>query len=89
MSKVKPDSLSTTLEHTNPVLFQNIFKILLILIKMPVSTTSAERSFSVIKRIKSYLRANLGQERFSSLALMHVHKSFNFDFDEAISVCLR
>lgn len=84
MSDVKPDNLSTTLEHTNPVLFPNIYKVLLILITMPVSTASAERSFSAMKRIKSYLRATMGQERFSGLALMHVHKTFNFDYDEAI-----
>ncbi|XP_065939478.1 52 kDa repressor of the inhibitor of the protein kinase [Magallana gigas] len=84
MSDVKPDNLSTTLEHTNPVLFPNIYKVLLILITMPVSTASAERSFSAMKRIKSYLRATMRQERFSGLALMHVHKTFNFDYDEAI-----
>ena len=42
---------------------------------MPVSTASAERSFSVLKRLKTYLRNTMGAERLSSLALLNIHPS--------------
>ena len=53
---------------------------------MPASSATAERSFSAMKRITNYLRATMGDERLSSLALMHVHRSFQIDIDEVISV---
>lgn len=40
MRDVKPDNLLDSLEHTYPVIFPNIYKILLILITMPVSAAS-------------------------------------------------
>jgi hypothetical protein len=36
---------------------------------MTPSTATTERSFSVLKRVKTYLRATMGQERLSDLAL--------------------
>jgi len=38
----------------------------------PVSNCSTERSFSALKRIKSYLRSNIGEERLSALAIMNI-----------------
>ena len=39
---------------------------------IPVSTSSVERSFSSLKRIKSYARNKMGQERLSELALISI-----------------
>lgn len=57
-------------EHIYP----NIYTILKVLLAMPVSTATAERSFSAMKRLKTYLRNNMGHERMSSLALMNIHQ---------------
>lgn len=38
----------------------------------PVSNCSTERSFSALKRIKSYLRSNIGEERLTALAIMNI-----------------
>jgi len=38
----------------------------------PVNNCSTERSFSALKRIKSYLRFNIGEEILSSLAIMNI-----------------
>jgi len=40
-----------------------------ILLCTPVNNCSSERSFSALKRIKSYLRSNIGEERLSALAI--------------------
>jgi hypothetical protein len=44
-----------------------------ILLTMPSSTAKAERSFSVLKRVKTPLRGTMGQERLSVLVLLHIH----------------
>jgi len=40
---------------------------------IPVTTATPEHSFSTLKRLKTYLRSSMGDERLTSLALIHVH----------------
>ena len=40
------------------------------LLTMPTSTATAERSFNVLKRAKTYILSTMGQERLSALALL-------------------
>ena len=86
IGEVKPASLIDTLRVTNQYMYPSIYKILTILTTMPASSATAERSFSAMKRIENYLKATMGDERLSSLALMHVHRSFQIDIDEVIIV---
>lgn len=39
---------------------------------LPVTVSSAERSFSKLKLIKSYLRSSIAQDRLDSLALISI-----------------
>ena len=50
-------------------------KVLKIYAVLPISSCEAERSFSALKRLKTYLRSNMGQNRLSSLALMHIERN--------------
>ncbi|KAK3093027.1 hypothetical protein FSP39_010187 [Pinctada imbricata] len=79
-----PGNLKDTLQVTNKDLYPGTYKALLILITIPVSTASAERSFSVMRRLKTYLRATMTTERLSGLALLHAHKDMNIDRDAVI-----
>ncbi|KAH3847833.1 hypothetical protein DPMN_090165 [Dreissena polymorpha] len=47
---------------------------LLVLLCMPVSTATADRSFCSITRVKTYLRSTMGMERMSGLALLNIHR---------------
>ena len=55
-----------------PCPLQNVFEFNLIV--FPVTTTSVERSFSILKWLKIYLGYKTGEERLTTLALMTVHK---------------
>jgi len=61
------------------LMFPNIHTILKVLLTMPVSTASAERSFSGLRRLKTYLRNNMSEARLSGLALLHIHHNTNID----------
>ena len=47
-----------------------------ILAVIPATSCSAERSFSSLRRLKTYLRNSMGQERLSSLALLHIEREY-------------
>ena len=46
-------------------------KLLRIVLTTPVSSCTAERSFSGFRRLKTYLRSQMSQERLNSVALMN------------------
>lgn len=84
MSLTKPTSIVKTLEDSNKALYPAIYAILLVLLTMPVATATVERSFSVLKRVKTYLRSTMNQERLSSLALLHIHREVEIDVNQVI-----
>ncbi|CAM1308417.1 Uncharacterised protein r2_g1833 [Pycnogonum litorale] len=66
--------------------FPNLRISLQILLTIAVSIASCERSFSKLKLILSYLRASMGQDRLSDLALLSVERETleTTDFDDVI-----
>lgn len=72
-------------------IFPNLFKLLRIFITVPVSTATAERSFSVLKRVKNYLRNTMLQERLSNLAILAIEKdqAKNIDIDKCVEIYAR
>ena len=58
--------------------FPNTHTLLLIMAVLPVSTSSVERSFSTLKRIKSYLR---NEERLNALALIFIHRDLSIQVE--------
>jgi hypothetical protein len=53
----KPQTLLETLNVTNQDLYPNMYAIFTVLITMPVSLASSERSFSAMRRVKNSVRA--------------------------------
>ena len=56
--------------------FPNAFVAYRILLTIPVTVASAERSFSKLKLIKSFLRLTMSQERLNGLAMLSIDKRF-------------
>ena len=50
---------------------------LISLMMMAVSTAQSERSFSALKRIKSYLRSTMGEQRLIDLAVLAVERELS------------
>ncbi|KAJ8674901.1 hypothetical protein QAD02_010687 [Eretmocerus hayati] len=45
---------------------------------------SAERSFSTLKRVKSWLRSTMGESRLVGLALMNIHRDIILDLERVL-----
>ena len=54
--------------------FPNTWIAYRILLTIPVTVASGERSFSKLKLIKSYLRSTMSQERLNGLAMLSIEK---------------
>ena len=51
----KPGTVGDAIKSTIQQLYPNVFTCLAVLATMPVATATAERSFSVMRRVKTYL----------------------------------
>ncbi|WAR26121.1 LOW QUALITY PROTEIN: P52K-like protein [Mya arenaria] len=69
-----PASLAESITLASKALYPSIRHCLTLLMVMPVSTATVERSFSVMRRVKTYLRSTMGTERLSGLGRMNVYK---------------
>lgn len=54
--------------------FTETFKALQITMTTPVATAEAERCFSTLNRVKTFLRNTIGQDRLDALAAFSIHK---------------
>ena len=82
-SSALPSSLSSTLPKISGF-YPNIRALATVLCTLPVTSCSAERSFSGLKRIKTVVRSSMGNERLSSLTLLHMHQDIPVDVEEVI-----
>ena len=81
-----PARISDTLKQTDPHIFPNIFTMLKILAVLPVTTCSCGRSISVLRRVKTYLRSTMTQERLNGLALLHIHRNIELKVSDIIDL---
>ena len=84
------DDLSDAIRELYPLksAFPTLFKLLHIALTIVVSTAECERSFSALKRIKTYLHSTMLNERLCDLAILSVEKeiSKNLALDEVIDL---
>nr|XP_022903993.1 uncharacterized protein LOC111416258 [Onthophagus taurus] len=59
----------------------NIYVALRILLTLPVSVASGERSFSRLKLIKTYLRSTMTEERLVGLATISIEQELAYNLD--------
>ena len=59
--------------YYNHVLLQ-VESLVKVLVTIPCSNAEAERSFSKLRLLKTYLRSTMTQERLNHLAILNVHR---------------
>nr|XP_023022558.1 uncharacterized protein LOC111510836 [Leptinotarsa decemlineata] len=68
---VTPKELLRKVKTTNSTdLFPKLWVALIVVLTIPVTAASAQRSFSKLKLTKTYLRSTMLQERLNSLAIL-------------------
>ena len=55
-------------------MFSEVCMLLRILLTIPVTTSTAERTFSTLRRLKTFLRSTMTQKRLNHVMLLHIYK---------------
>ena len=79
-----PTTLGMLLPCIDKLIFPNIFVALQIAATIPVTSCSCERSISVLRRLKTFLRNTMGQNRLNGLATLHVHREVTLETTDVI-----
>ncbi|KAJ1138377.1 hypothetical protein NDU88_004764 [Pleurodeles waltl] len=61
--------------------FSQVEKLLQIILIIPVSSCEAERSFSGLRRLKTWLRSTMSQKRLNHVAICNIHKEMMDSID--------
>lgn len=73
------------LNDCEKTLYPLIHRFLQIGATLPVSVAPSERSFSSLRRLKTYLRNKTGEDRLNGLALLNVHRDVEVTCDEVLN----
>ena len=64
----------STLSTTQLMLLKTVCRLFQLLMILPATNATSERSFSALRRIKSYLRNTMSQARLNHLMILHYHQ---------------
>ena len=72
-------NLKTLCEVMNDVtssktMFSEVYTLLHTVLTVPVTTATAERTFSTLRRLKTFLRSSMTQPRLNHIMLLHIYK---------------
>lgn len=83
-SNTFPKHPAQAIKHSSDL--PNITVLLHIICTLPVTSSTAERSFSALRRVKTYLRSTMSEDRLNGLASLHIHREIasNIDADEVL-----
>ncbi|XP_022160281.1 52 kDa repressor of the inhibitor of the protein kinase-like [Myzus persicae] len=70
----------------NSSIFPNVHQLLKILCTLPVSTSTPERTFSCLKRLKTYLRNTMSETRLNGLTLLSIHREVPITPEEILDI---
>lgn len=66
--------LKFIIENNLTLILSESYKLLKIISSIPMTTAEAERSFSILKRIKTFLRNSMTEDRLTPLAMLSMEK---------------
>jgi hypothetical protein len=84
-NEMNPKSPIDALITCDKILFPTIYLLLKILVTLPITTSSAERSFSTLRRLKTYLRNTISESRLNGLALLNIHTDISVLPEEVLN----
>ena len=85
--KSLPKSVLECLDSCDREYFPLIHKILHIFATLPVTTAQGERCFSGMRRIKTFLRSSMSEDRFTGLSHISLNKDIEIPTGAVTELC--
>lgn len=71
----------SNLPSTTKNMLDQVIRLIILIKTAPAAAATAERSFSALRRVKTYLRSTMSQKRLTHVMLLHVHKDITASLD--------
>lgn len=81
-----PETFIDAINSCDTTLYPSVRRFLQIGATLPISVAPSERSFSSLRRLKTYLRAKTGENRLNGLALLNVHRDVEVSHDDILNI---
>lgn len=81
-----PDNLLEFLNAITKADFPNVFTLLCIACVLPISSCEPERSFSTLRRTKTYLRSTMLTSRLTALTVMNQQIGMDLNYDRIMEI---
>ncbi|XP_050531022.1 52 kDa repressor of the inhibitor of the protein kinase-like [Daktulosphaira vitifoliae] len=93
LQSIGPDA-DMNVENIIPILFENkstfpnLYKLFNVALTLPISSATCERSFSAMKKIKTWLRNSMTQDKFTNVSILYIEKdiSKNINVEEILNL---
>ena len=81
-------AMLNSMEGSSKAMFREVKKALSLILSLTCTVASCERSFSMLRRLKKYLRATIGQRRlfYKQVLCLFTHNQQTFDITHIISI---
>jgi hypothetical protein len=80
----RPATAAETIQMCDSFFFPQIYILLQLFLTLPLTSATAERSFSTMRRLKSYLRSTMGESRLNGLAQMSINRDLPIDPEQVL-----
>ena len=78
-------SIRTICEAIKSPPYQNmlseVHKLLRLYLTVPITSSTSERAFSTLRRLLTYLRSTMTEQRLNNCMLLHIHKGLTDNLD--------
>ena len=84
----RPSAISSLLKFLAPAFFPTLRKVLHLSLTSPIANVAAERSFSCMRRIRTYVRSTMTEQRLSAIANLAIEADMakSLDFDKVVNI---
>ena len=65
-------------------IFPQLMKLIQLLLVIPATSATSERSFSSLRNVKNFLRTTMKQDRLNHLLMIYIHKERDVDIKAAM-----
>lgn len=88
----KPEDIAQLITLLNPASgFPDLRRLLQLALTVPIANVAAERSFSSMRNIRTYIRSTMAEQRLSTIALLNIESELakKIDLDKMVDVFAR